>query len=57
MTINFESTITEAEFDRPLLDANEEQLAREIQRDTDLAVDGLRRSLLSRLFTLFGVGR
>ena len=57
MTINFESTITEAEFDRPLLDANEEQLAREIQRDTDLAVDGLRRSLLSRLLTLFGVGR
>ena len=55
MTINFESTLTEAELKQPLLDANEERLAREIQGDADFSVDGLHRSLLSRVLALFGV--
>jgi hypothetical protein len=57
MQIDFEKTMTEPDFKEPLLDANEERLAREIQGDADLAVDGLARSLLSQLLTLFGVGR
>lgn len=57
MQINFESTTTEADFEEPLLDASEERLAHEILGDSDLAVDGLSRSLLSRLLTLFGLGR
>ncbi len=57
MTINFESTMTEADFKKPLLDVNEERLAREIQGDSDFAVDGLSRSFLSRLLALFGAGR
>lgn len=55
MTINFESTLTDAEFKQPILDTNEERLAREIRGDADFSVDGLDRSLLSRLLTLFGV--
>jgi hypothetical protein len=57
MQINFEKTMTEPDFKEPLLDANEQRLAREIQGDADFAVDGLARSFLSRLLTLFGVGR
>lgn len=50
---DFESTITEADFTRPLLDAAEERLAREVRGDTDLKVEGLRDSLLSRFMGLF----
>ena len=54
MTFNPETTMTEFEFKRPLLDPNEERLARELQRDSDFRVDGLRNSLLGRLAGLFG---
>jgi hypothetical protein len=54
MAINFESTMTEADFKRPLLDANEERMARELRSEPDLSVDGLRGSLMSQLLTLFG---
>jgi hypothetical protein len=53
MGINFEATITEADFTRPLLDAAEEQLARQVRGETDLHVEGLRDTLLSRLMGLF----
>jgi hypothetical protein len=56
MGINFEATITEADFTRPLLDAAEERLAREA-REKDLAVEGMRHSLLSRFLGLFVGGR
>jgi hypothetical protein len=52
--MNFENTITESDFKRPLLDAAEEKLARELQAEPDLAVDGLGRSLFSWLAGLFG---
>lgn len=54
MTFNPETTMTELEFKRPLLDPSEERLARELQRDSDLRVDGLRNSVLARLVGLFG---
>ena len=54
MVIDFKATLTEADFKRPLLDAAEEQLVREACGDVDLAVPGLRDSLLSRLMRLFG---
>jgi hypothetical protein len=54
MTFNPDKTITTAEFKRPLLDPSEERLARELQRDSELRVDGLRWSLLGRLLSLFG---
>jgi hypothetical protein len=57
MTSNFESTMTEAEFTRPLLNPEEERVAREMQKESDFAVDGLKGSLLSRLLTLFGLVR
>jgi hypothetical protein len=59
MAINFEATIPEADFTRPLLDAAEERLARETRGETDLAVEGLRDSLLSRFVGFFvrGSGR
>jgi len=57
MGINFEATITEADFKRPLLDAAEERLAREARGDADLTVEGLRHSLLSRFVSLFAGGR
>jgi hypothetical protein len=53
--IDFESTMTEADFARPLLDPAEERLAREA-RGVDLEVEGLRSSLLSRLVGLVGGG-
>jgi hypothetical protein len=52
MTFNPEATITEVEFKRPLLDPSEERLARELQRDSNFRVDGLRYSLLGRLLSL-----
>ena len=52
MGADFRSTMTEADFKRPLLDATEERLAREARGDVDLAVEGLNDSLLSRLIRL-----
>jgi hypothetical protein len=52
MAIQFDSTMTEAEFVRPLLDPAEEHLAREARGDTDLRVEGLADSLFSKLFRL-----
>jgi hypothetical protein len=54
MAINFESTMTEADFKRPLLDAKEEQLARDLTRDKDFSVDGLGNSVLGQLLNLLG---
>ena len=54
MAINFERTMTEADFKRPLLDASEERMARELLREPDLRVDGLAGSLTSWLFGLLG---
>jgi hypothetical protein len=54
MAVNFESTMTEADFKRPLLDAAEERLVRELGGgEADLSVDGLDRSLLGKLLRLF----
>jgi hypothetical protein len=54
MTFKPDTTITDFEFNRPLLDPSEERLARDLQRDSALRVDGLRYSLLGRLLSLFG---
>jgi hypothetical protein len=56
MVIDFHSTMTEADFTRPLLDAAEDRLARDARGDADLVVEGLRDSLLSRLFRLVSGG-
>jgi hypothetical protein len=56
MRPEFEATLTEAEFKRPLLDAAEERLAREALGGVDLRVDGLLDSLLSRLLRAFSGG-
>jgi len=52
MAINFEATITEADFKRPLLEPAEERLVRELRGDVDLKVDGLASSLLGKLLWL-----
>jgi hypothetical protein len=53
MGVNFQATMTEADFKRPLLDAAEAQLAREARGGgVDLSVEGLADSLLSRLIRL-----
>ncbi len=58
MNVSFEATMTEADFKRPLLDAAEERLVRELGRDADLAVDGLNKTLLGWLLNLVaGRGR
>jgi hypothetical protein len=54
MTFNPDTTSNDFEFKRPLLDPSEERLARDLQRDSELRVDGLRWSLLGRLLSLFG---
>ena len=54
MAINFERTMTEADFKRPLLDANEERMARELLTEPDLKVEGLRGSLASWVLGLLG---
>jgi hypothetical protein len=56
MAIDFQATMTEADFKRPLLDAAEERLARDARGDVDLAVEGLADSLLSRLYRLVARG-
>ncbi len=48
--------MTEADFKRPLLDAAEDRLAREVRGDVDLSVEGLADSLLSRLIRLVAGG-
>ena len=53
MKFNPDTKRADLEFKRPLLDPNEERLARELQRDSDLRVDGLRYSLLGRFLSLF----
>jgi hypothetical protein len=58
MQITFESTMTEHDFKKPLLDPAEDRLAREARGDVDLKVDGLVDSLFGRLVRLFsGQGR
>jgi hypothetical protein len=52
MPSKFDTTMTESDFVRPLLDANEERLAREIYAEPDLRVDGLTGSLIGRLLNL-----
>ena len=54
MKFNPDRTITDFEFKRPLLDPSEERLARDMQRESALRVDGLRYSLLGRFLSLFG---
>ena len=56
MVINFQATMTEADFKRPLLDAAEARLALEARGDVDLTVEGLADSLLSRLLRLVSGG-
>ena len=56
MVIDFQATMTEADFKQPLLDAAEERLAREARGGVDLAVEGLADSLLSRLVRLVSGG-
>jgi hypothetical protein len=56
MVIDFQSTMTEADFKRPLLDAAEDKLVREARGGVDLSVEGLTDSLLSRLIRLFSGG-
>jgi hypothetical protein len=52
--MNFEKTMTEADFKRPLLDANEEKVMRELRGgEADLNVEGLRGSLFANLVALF----
>jgi hypothetical protein len=56
MAIQFDSTMTEADFTRPLLEPAEERLAREARGDSDLTVEGLTDSLFSKLFRLVAGG-
>jgi hypothetical protein len=56
MVIDFQATMTEADFKRPLLDAAEERLALEARGGIDLAVEGLRDSLFSWLVRLVAGG-
>jgi hypothetical protein len=56
MVINFQATMTEADFKRPLLDAAEARLVLEARGDVDLTVEGLADSLLSRLLRLVSGG-
>jgi hypothetical protein len=49
--MDFDDTMTETDFVRPLLDANEERFVMSL-REPDLTVDGLEASLVSRLLTL-----
>jgi hypothetical protein len=57
MATHFETTMTEADFKKPLLDATEERLLREARADVDLKVEGLKDSFFSWLVGLFSGGR
>jgi len=54
MNFNPDKTFTDLDFKRPLLDPSEERLARDLNRDSALHVDGLRYSLIGRFLSLFG---
>jgi hypothetical protein len=54
---SFDQTYTDREFQRNLELADSEWMAALARREPDLAVEGLRGSLLSRVLELFGVGR
>ena len=56
MAINFDTTMTEADFKKPLLDATEERLAREARGEVDLNVEGLKDSLVSWLLRVVSGG-
>lgn len=56
MVSDFQATMTEADFKRPLLDAAEERLVLEARGGVDLTVEGLKDSLLSRLVRLLSGG-
>jgi hypothetical protein len=56
MAINFETTMTEADFKKPLLDATEERLAREARGEVDLNVEGLKDSLVSWVLRMVSGG-
>jgi hypothetical protein len=56
MAIQFDSTMTEADFTRPLLEPAEERLAREARGESDLNVEGLTDSFFSKLFRLVAGG-
>jgi len=57
MKIDFETTMNEDDFKRALLNPKEERMAREMQAEPDLRVEGLDRSLWSQVFSLFGGAR
>lgn len=49
----FDDTYTDREIQRNLRDADEQWIGQVVSREPDLNVDGMRRSLLSRLLGLF----
>lgn len=51
--MQFDDTMTEADFRRPSLDQDEERAFASSRREPDLAVDGLEASFMSRLLGLF----
>jgi hypothetical protein len=51
--MNFDSTVTEADFKRPLIDPQEASLMRDACGEPDLRVDGLSRSFVGWLAGLF----
>jgi hypothetical protein len=51
--MNFDRTVTEADFKRPLLDTQELRVVRDAQGEADFAVDGLSSSLFGWLVRLF----
>lgn len=55
--MEFDDTLTEADFVRPILEPGEERLLAMLRSEADLAVDGLEHSLLWRLLGLFGAKR
>ena len=56
MGMDFDGTMTEADFKQPLLDPAEEKIARETRGGVDLEVEGLVDSLLSRMLRLVSGG-
>ena len=51
--MNFDSTVTEADFKRPLIDPQEASLMRDASGEPDLSVDGLSSSLFGWLVRSF----
>lgn len=52
--MDFDDTLTERDFDRPILEPSEERLLAALRPEPDLAVDGLEHSVVSRLLALLG---